>query len=34
MIQAGRKTQISKLAEYIANDFSDKNLNVYPLLYQ
>lgn len=26
MIPAGRKTQISKLAEYVANEFSDKNL--------
>ena len=28
MIQTGRKTQISKLAEYIANEFSDKNLTL------
>jgi Zn-dependent peptidase ImmA (M78 family) len=28
MIQASRKTQISKLAEYIANEFSDKNLTL------
>ncbi len=28
MIQAGRKTQIIKLAEYIANEFSDKNLTL------
>lgn len=28
MIQAGRKTQISKLAEYIAYEFSNKNLTL------
>ncbi len=28
MIQVGRKTQISKLAEYVANEFSDKNLTL------
>ena len=28
MIQAHRKTQISKLAEYIADEFSDKNLTL------
>jgi len=28
MIQTGRKTQISKLAEYVANEFSDKNLTL------
>src|SRR5690606_30486456 len=28
MIQAGRKAQISKLAEYIAYEFSDKNLTL------
>lgn len=28
MIQASRKTQICKIAEYIANEFSDKNLTL------
>ncbi len=28
MIQAGRKTRISKLAEYVANEFSDKNFTL------